>query len=359
MKIFVVILLLLAGTSIFAEASKNSKCPLCHNDSIRPIVYGHPEGDMWDKARRGEIILGGCCVSDGDPNYGCTFCRRELSPLLREIYDSVHEYQENNKLSDDFSCIYKPMKSEDISLPAMIVHGEPADFQFYFAKSYIELNLAMGWAYMEIPLASMYGVFPAETERYLSGSQAPISFYFLTSDAKKYKKMADYVLLMLYPQQYFKSLPPLGGYRLLHPGTLKTMVDLYEYLNSSIDANASLNEIEYKTRLQARIKESLTDHLKEMLFEKLKEFNFLHDWLAFEKRDKAGTLISWCETDLNIEFSIGKSGMRWERLFWKECRIGKSYSLYFFYSDAEAWGKYQKFWGELCEDITSQNGDKK
>ena len=50
--------------------SKSDSCPTCGAVLI-PIIYGFPGGDMFEQAERGEIELGGCCVSDNDPQFHC------------------------------------------------------------------------------------------------------------------------------------------------------------------------------------------------------------------------------------------------------------------------------------------------
>ena len=52
---------------------KNYKpvCPKGHSDSIVSILYGLPTNRAMDKAKKGLIYLGGCIVSDCDPQYYC------------------------------------------------------------------------------------------------------------------------------------------------------------------------------------------------------------------------------------------------------------------------------------------------
>jgi len=38
------------------------------------IAYGYPGPEMLDAAGRGEIVLGGCCIMDDDPDRACTEC---------------------------------------------------------------------------------------------------------------------------------------------------------------------------------------------------------------------------------------------------------------------------------------------
>ena len=58
--------------------AKERRCPVCGGKMAR-IVYGlvPPNPDLVQAMERGEIMLGGCVVSDDMPEYGClTCCRR-------------------------------------------------------------------------------------------------------------------------------------------------------------------------------------------------------------------------------------------------------------------------------------------
>ena len=65
-----------------------SRCPRCTKGKLVPIVYGLPlpGGDLLERSHRGEVILGGCVVSQifdglvtwGDPELGCSACEREF-----------------------------------------------------------------------------------------------------------------------------------------------------------------------------------------------------------------------------------------------------------------------------------------
>ena len=46
-------------------------CPVCGSASI-PIVYGLPGSELFERADRGEVSLGGCIVWDEQPNAQCT-----------------------------------------------------------------------------------------------------------------------------------------------------------------------------------------------------------------------------------------------------------------------------------------------
>ena len=57
------------------------KCPEC-NSKLVPIVFGMPNEQGIENARKGKIILGGCCVSFNDPTHGCLHCGWRYSPPL-------------------------------------------------------------------------------------------------------------------------------------------------------------------------------------------------------------------------------------------------------------------------------------
>lgn len=49
-------------------------CPTCGSTDRARIVYGLPGPELMEAAERGEVVLGGCCVSDDDPRYACRAC---------------------------------------------------------------------------------------------------------------------------------------------------------------------------------------------------------------------------------------------------------------------------------------------
>ncbi len=50
-------------------------CPRCANQPIVPIVYGMPGPELIERASRGEVALGGCCVTgEYDNKYACLSC---------------------------------------------------------------------------------------------------------------------------------------------------------------------------------------------------------------------------------------------------------------------------------------------
>jgi len=50
-------------------------CPKCQaSEKVIPIVYGKPGPVLMERADKGEIILGGCCITDDSPSYHCKTC---------------------------------------------------------------------------------------------------------------------------------------------------------------------------------------------------------------------------------------------------------------------------------------------
>jgi hypothetical protein len=53
------------------------RCPACGSDRCIPIAYGMPGPELQVKVERGEVVLGGCVVWDGQPEWACTACGSE------------------------------------------------------------------------------------------------------------------------------------------------------------------------------------------------------------------------------------------------------------------------------------------
>ena len=51
-------------------------CPDCSSTDIVPIAYGFPTPETQKALQRGEVALGGCCISDDDPTWICRACGR-------------------------------------------------------------------------------------------------------------------------------------------------------------------------------------------------------------------------------------------------------------------------------------------
>lgn len=52
-------------------------CPKCKSKNVRKIMYGYPSYEAFEKAEAGKIVLGGCCISPDNPDYGCLDCKHQ------------------------------------------------------------------------------------------------------------------------------------------------------------------------------------------------------------------------------------------------------------------------------------------
>lgn len=69
------------------------KCPKCGRKLIE-IIYGLPLAETFEAAERGEVILGGCCISSESPSYHCNKCFVDYSKNLDRAY--ISEYGNPN-----------------------------------------------------------------------------------------------------------------------------------------------------------------------------------------------------------------------------------------------------------------------
>ena len=49
-------------------------CPICGEKRIVPILYGEPMEYLMKEEEDGKVILGGCCITEFDPQWGCVNC---------------------------------------------------------------------------------------------------------------------------------------------------------------------------------------------------------------------------------------------------------------------------------------------
>ena len=57
-----------------SEQNKEQKCPKCGSSEVIPIHYGKPNDEGLQRAKRGEIILGGCRVNENPKRHACKKC---------------------------------------------------------------------------------------------------------------------------------------------------------------------------------------------------------------------------------------------------------------------------------------------
>lgn len=61
------------------------KCPFCGKTDIAEILYGMPffSDKLQKELEEGRIILGGCCISENNPEYHCNNCSKDF-PKINE-----------------------------------------------------------------------------------------------------------------------------------------------------------------------------------------------------------------------------------------------------------------------------------
>ena len=74
------------GTKIFGKREKIIKCPNCNN-KMKKIEYGMPSDELVELSEKGIIYLGGCCISDDDPIYYCSNCKRKYFANLKDYIE--------------------------------------------------------------------------------------------------------------------------------------------------------------------------------------------------------------------------------------------------------------------------------
>jgi len=57
---------------------KLEACPKCRSSNIIPILYGIPTSEAAEERDKKLLKLGGCVVSDDDPQWHCKDCRHEF-----------------------------------------------------------------------------------------------------------------------------------------------------------------------------------------------------------------------------------------------------------------------------------------
>ena len=71
-----------------ARRKSRRRCPGCGEWAV-PVVYGYPCIEFADAVLRGEVILGGCAVTDRMPDWNCPGCGREFGGTLDAGGDPV------------------------------------------------------------------------------------------------------------------------------------------------------------------------------------------------------------------------------------------------------------------------------
>ena len=56
---------------------RTTNCPECGSEIVARISFGYPSEEMIEESERGDIVLGGCCVTEDDPEWRCKDCENE------------------------------------------------------------------------------------------------------------------------------------------------------------------------------------------------------------------------------------------------------------------------------------------
>ncbi|AJD92866.1 hypothetical protein JMA_35490 [Jeotgalibacillus malaysiensis] len=58
-------------------AINRKQCPSCGAKNAVKILYGEPTYEAYLESEKGNLQLGGCCVSPDSPDYHCKNCGHE------------------------------------------------------------------------------------------------------------------------------------------------------------------------------------------------------------------------------------------------------------------------------------------
>lgn len=81
MKHLIILLLVMLTLSLAiltaCKTDYDMVCSECDSEDVIPIAYGKPGRSLASAAERGEVILGGCMISEDSPNWHCKACGAE------------------------------------------------------------------------------------------------------------------------------------------------------------------------------------------------------------------------------------------------------------------------------------------
>lgn len=91
-------------------------CPNCGGIKIASILYGLPAltPKLEKEIDKGNVVLGGCCVSDCDPAWQCMACEAKIyktevvEALEHLIFDKDHEVSPISEVCDHCRHLFDP-----------------------------------------------------------------------------------------------------------------------------------------------------------------------------------------------------------------------------------------------------------
>lgn len=70
-------------TRIIEVDSNPGKCPKCGGNVV-PILYGEPTAQTYEEYLQGKLALGGCCITQNDPDWVCLGCDQQFRMAHRK-----------------------------------------------------------------------------------------------------------------------------------------------------------------------------------------------------------------------------------------------------------------------------------
>jgi hypothetical protein len=61
-------------------------CPKCKEKTGVNIQYGYPSFECREKELKGEVVLGGCMIEEGQPERACASCEHEWRIKRRDPF---------------------------------------------------------------------------------------------------------------------------------------------------------------------------------------------------------------------------------------------------------------------------------
>jgi hypothetical protein len=76
-------------------------CPRCGSTDAVEIIYGDPDVELGEAARRGEVVLGGCVIGPESPDYECRTCHEPLPWVRRDDRLEAEAHEDHAGEDDD------------------------------------------------------------------------------------------------------------------------------------------------------------------------------------------------------------------------------------------------------------------
>lgn len=67
----------------YENKRKPRECPSCGSNRVSEILHGMPafSDELEKEMNEGRVVLGGCCVTDDDPEWECAECGTKIYRL--------------------------------------------------------------------------------------------------------------------------------------------------------------------------------------------------------------------------------------------------------------------------------------